>query len=193
MTKKDSLLIQKKIYSNKNKQCENHITTNCNSNQAENKGQEQMDKENKTQEEKILIKGNETKCSKNNAPERKKENKEAEVSQNSEEKGHKKGKNNKKKKIRRSNKIKNTFRDFKIFYQNVRGLKSKIDSPDETINDWEPSMIYLVETHMSPEEQIDIPGHQIYRNDGTKNSKGILIAVKNNIKNVEDCHHIKLF
>ena len=33
-----------------------------------------------------------------------------------------------KEKMRKSKKIKNRLRDFKIYYQNVRGLKSKIDS-----------------------------------------------------------------
>ena len=39
-----------------------------------------------------------------------------------------------KKKIRQSRKIKNILRDFKIYYQYIRGLKSKTDSLDETTN-----------------------------------------------------------
>ena len=46
----------------------------------------------------------------------------------------KNGKRQKKRKIRRSKKIKNTLKDFKIFCQNVRGLKSKIDALKMTIN-----------------------------------------------------------
>ena len=61
-----------------------------------------------------------------------------------------------------------------MFYQNVRRWKSKIDALDETIEDYEPSLICLVETHLTKEEQIKIPGYRIYRNDSTKNSKGIL-------------------
>ena len=94
------------------------------------------------------------------------------------------GKKQKKRKIRRSKKIKNTLKDFKIFYQNVRGLKSKIDPLDEATNDYKPNLICLVETHLAKEEQIGIPGYRIYRNDGTKNSKGILIAVRNSIKTI---------
>ena len=96
----------------------------------------------------------------------------------------KNGKKQKKRKIRRSKKIKNTLKDFKIFYQNVRGLKSKIDALDEVIDDYKPNLICLVETHLAKEEQIGIPGYRIYRNDGTKNSKGILIAVRNSIKTI---------
>ena len=90
----------------------------------------------------------------------------------------------KKRKIRRSKKTKNTLKDFKIFYQTARGLKPKTDALDEVIDDYKPNLICLVETHLAKEEQIGIPGYRIYRNDGTKNSKGILIAVRNNIKNM---------
>ena len=89
-----------------------------------------------------------------------------------------KRKSRKKEKIRRSNKVKNTLKDFKIFYQNVRWLKSKIDALDEVIDGYQPNLICLVETHLAKEEQIGILEYRIYRNDGTKNSKGILIAVK---------------
>ena len=34
-------------------------------------------------------------------------------------------------------------------YQNARGLKSKIVSLAETIDDYEPTLICLVETHLS--------------------------------------------
>ena len=81
-------------------------------------------------------------------------------------------------KITRSKKIKNRLRDFKIYYQNVRGLKSKIDSLAETIDDNEPTLICLVETRLSKDEQIQIPGYTIFRNDGTNNSRGVLIAIK---------------
>ena len=40
----------------------------------------------------------------------------------------------------------------------------------------------LRETHLTKEEQIGIPGYRIYRNDDTKNSKGILKTVRNIIK-----------
>ena len=42
----------------------------------------------------------------------------------------------------------------------------------------------LSRTHLVKELQIGIPGYRIYRNDGTKNSKGILIAVRNSIKTI---------
>ena len=42
----------------------------------------------------------------------------------------------------------------------------------------------MVETHLSKEEQIQIPGYKIFRNDGTNNSRGILIAIKEKLKTI---------
>ena len=79
----------------------------------------------------------------------------------------KKQKKSIKKKIRRSKQIKNKLRNFKIYYQNVRGLKSKTDSSAETKDNYEPTLICLVETHLTKEEQIQIPWYKIFKNDGT--------------------------
>ena len=63
-----------------------------------------------------------------------------------------------KKKTRQSKKVKNALTNFKVFYQNVRGLKSKVDSIMETISDYQPILICLVETNLKKEEEIKIPG-----------------------------------
>ena len=90
-----------------------------------------------------------------------------------------------KKKTRRSKKIKNALRKFTIVYQNIRGLKSKVDSVQELVDDCQPNLLCLVETHMQEEEKITIPGYEtIYRNDKTSNSGGILIAVKDTLKTI---------
>ena len=71
-----------------------------------------------------------------------------------------------KKKTRQSKKTKNALTNFKVFYQNIRGLKSKVDSIMETISDYQPILICLVETHLQKEEEIRIPGYsQIFHND----------------------------
>ena len=66
----------------------------------------------------------------------------------------------------------------------MRELKSKIEALDEAIDNYKPSHVCLVETYQVKEEQIEIPWYRIYRNDGMKNSKGILVAVRNNIKTI---------
>ena len=43
-----------------------------------------------------------------------------------------------KKKTRQSKKIKNALTNFKVLYQNIRELKSKVDSIMETISDFQP-------------------------------------------------------
>ena len=53
------------------------------------------------------------------------------------------------------------------------------------IDDSQPALICIVETHMQKEEKIQIPGHSlVYRNDRPVNSGGILIEVRDNIKNI---------
>ena len=90
-----------------------------------------------------------------------------------------------KKKTRRSKKIKNALTNFKVFYQNIRGLKSKVDSIMETISDYQPILICLVETHLQKEKEIRIQGYsQIFRNNRSGNSRSIKLAVKQNIKTV---------
>ena len=71
-------------------------------------------------------------------------------------------------KTRRSKKIKNALRKFTIVYQNIRGLKSKVDSVQELVDDCQPNLLCLVEIHMQEQEEITIPGYEtIYRNDKT--------------------------
>ena len=52
------------------------------------------------------------------------------------------------KRVRRSKRIKNALKNFKIYYQNVRGLKSKLDSLQEMIDDYQPALLCLGETHV---------------------------------------------
>ena len=56
-------------------------------------------------------------------------------------------KEKRKTKARRSKRIKNALKHFTIFYQNIRGIKSKVDSLTETVDDIIPTIICLVETH----------------------------------------------
>ena len=118
-------------------------------------------------------------------------NKEQSINSNKEqEKKQEKDKGNKKesitrKRVRRSKRIKNALKIFKIYYQNVRGLKSKLDSLQDMIDDYQPSLICIVETDMQKEEEIQIPGDSlVYHNDRSANSGGIPVRVRDNIKNI---------
>ena len=53
-----------------------------------------------------------------------------------------------KKKSAKVKKDKKALRNFEIYYQNVRELKSKLDSLQEMIDNYQPSLVCIVETHM---------------------------------------------
>ena len=62
---------------------------------------------------------------------------------------------------------------------------SKLDSLPEMIDDYQPALVCIVETHMQKEKEIQIPCYSlVYRNDRSANSGGILIGVRDNIKNI---------
>ena len=44
-----------------------------------------------------------------------------------------------------------------MYYQNVRALKSKLDSLQEMIDDYQPALVCIVETNMQKEEQSCLP------------------------------------
>ena len=53
------------------------------------------------------------------------------------------------------------------------------------IDNYQPSLVCIVETHMQKKEEIQIPGYSfVYRNDRSANSGGTLIRVRDNIENI---------
>ena len=53
------------------------------------------------------------------------------------------------------------------------------------IDEYQPSLICIVERHMLKEGQIQIPGYSlVYHNDRSVYNGGILIRVRDNIKNI---------
>ena len=53
----------------------------------------------------------------------------------------------------------------------------------KTISDYQPILIWLVETHVQKEEEIRIQRYsQIFYNDRSGNTGGIVLKVKENIK-----------
>ena len=52
-------------------------------------------------------------------------------------------------------------------------------------DDYQPALVCIVETHMQKEEEIQIPRYSLVcHNDRSANSGGILIGVRDNIKNI---------
>ena len=53
------------------------------------------------------------------------------------------------------------------------------------IDNYQPTLVCIVEIYMQKEEEIQIPGYSLlYRNDRSANNGRILIEVKDNIKNI---------
>ena len=53
------------------------------------------------------------------------------------------------------------------------------------IDDYQPALVCIVETHMQKEEEIQIPGYSLVcHNDRSANRGGILIGVRDNIENI---------
>ena len=53
------------------------------------------------------------------------------------------------------------------------------------IHDYQQSLVCIVATHMPKEEEIQTPGYSlVYSNDRSPNNGGILIEVRDNIKNI---------
>ena len=86
--------------------------------------------------------------------------------------------------MRRGKTIKNKLKNFKILFNNVRGIKSKVKSLQDVVMETQPTVICLVETHLQKDEILEIEGYEIIRNDRQQQGGGVLIAYKSEL------HHI---
>ena len=69
-------------------------------------------------------------------------------------------------------------------YQNIRGLKSKLDSLLEKLEEVEPTLFCITETHLLEKEGLKIEGYELYRNDRDNFGGGILIGVRIELEGV---------
>ena len=69
-------------------------------------------------------------------------------------------------------------------YLNIRGLKSKFESLLDKIEEVEPTIVCVTETHLLETEKIEIEGYKVYRNDRDNYGGGILVGVKDPLKNI---------
>ena len=91
----------------------------------------------------------------------------------------------KKKRRRRSKPIQNKLKNCKTMFLNIRGLKSKLSAVNELLETENPTMMCLVETHLKKEDDIGFDGYTLFRNEReSKDGGGILVAIKNELKNV---------
>ena len=68
-----------------------------------------------------------------------------------------------KKKIRRKQTSAKKLKDMKVYYVNIRGIKSKINSLNDIIAEQKPDVLGIVETMLDEKESIHIKGYEIYQ------------------------------
>lgn len=104
-------------------------------------------------------------------------------------KGSKKVKTNEKEKIekkrvKRRKTREKSLENMTLYFVNIRGMKSKLESLSQILEELKPDVVGLVETHLSGEDRINIDGYEVVRKDRKRDGGGILIAVKSKYKNV---------
>ena len=92
--------------------------------------------------------------------------------------------NTKPKKTRRGEPIKNKLKKFKVWFQNVRGIKSKLESLRDKIDEVRPTVIGITETHLLGDEKVEIDGYEIYPNGRDNSGGGVLIAVRKELEKI---------
>ena len=73
---------------------------------------------------------------------------------------------------------------FSIYYVNVRGLKSKMDSVQRILEDIQPEVICMTETHLGDGEKVELEGYEIYYNSNTKGKGGIVVGIQEKLKHI---------
>ena len=70
-------------------------------------------------------------------------------------------------------------------YNNINGIKTKIESLKRIITEEEPTVIGITETRLKKDEKLKIEGYKIKRVDRkTQGGGGVLLAYKKSLKNV---------
>ena len=89
-------------------------------------------------------------------------------------------------KVRRGKRIRRNLENFKILYVNIRGIKSKVKSLENIVQEEKPALIAIAETILEEKEEIDIEGYHVLPKNKTAEGqgRGILIAVKEEIKHI---------
>ena len=79
----------------------------------------------------------------------------------------------KRKKTKRKKTKEKLLKNMKLYYTNIRGIKSKKSSLEIYLAEYQPDVIGIVETHLDEMEQIEIEGYKIWRNDEEETTKGV--------------------
>ena len=69
-------------------------------------------------------------------------------------------------------------------YLNIRGLKSKVTTLHNIIDELQPTIFCITETHLMEKEEIEIEGYKIFDNNRDQDGGGVMIGVQNQLKDI---------
>ena len=72
-----------------------------------------------------------------------------------------------------------SLKNMRIYYTNIRGIKSKKKSLKAIVEQYKPDVIGIVETHLGEKEKFELEGYEMWRNDRNEEGGGVAVAVKN--------------
>ena len=81
-------------------------------------------------------------------------------------------------------KNRNALKSFKILLDNVRGIKSKINSINDILTSEKPAVVGLCETKLNEGDMSEIEGYIVKRSDRKEEGGGVLLAYREDLKNI---------
>ena len=91
----------------------------------------------------------------------------------------------KQKKTRRSKPIQNQLKSFRVYYINMRDLKSKRSSFEEIIAELKPTVVAVTETWMDDSNSLELEGYATpFKNNRNVEGGGVLLAVRKELEHV---------
>ena len=69
-------------------------------------------------------------------------------------------------------------------YLNIRGIKTKLESLYEKVEEIQPTLICINETHLMEDDELEIEGYRFIRNDRNSSGGGVLIGIREELYNV---------
>ena len=99
----------------------------------------------------------------------------------------------KRKKIRKGQPITNRLKKFKVLYLNIRGIKSKISTLNDIIDEVTPTIFCVTETHLIDDDAIEIENYKILRNNRNNDGGGVLIGVDKRLRVLRVLHNSQVY
>ena len=85
----------------------------------------------------------------------------------------------------------NAIKKCRILNDNIRGIKSKINSLQSIIEEQNPTFIGISETRLNKGDPLEIEGYEVKRRDRTGDGGGVLIAYKREIHSRHDSRRVR--